>query len=159
MKLLTRTLAALAFVTLSAGTAAAQPKAPDLNGEWELNVAKSDFGPMAGAITKATITVEQSPTVFKFTQALVTVQGNQSATQEFTLDGKETTVTAPTGQTIVKSAKVDGDALVLAGKVQGTDQGQTARWTLSADGKVMTMDQQVSSPMGALVMKMVFDKK
>ena len=159
MKLLTRTLAAVAFVTLSATGAAAQAKAPDFNGQWEMNAAKSDFGPMAGMLTKASLSVEQTATNIKYSQSLGTPQGDRTLAQEFPLDGKEITETAPTGQTVVRSAKVAGDTLVFSGKVQGTDQGQASRWTLAPDGKSMTIDQQFSGPMGTMAMKIVFDKK
>ena len=157
--MLKRTLAAAALTLVAATTAVAQAKAPDFSGTWEMNVAKSELGPMAGAVTKVNFTVEQTPTTLKFTQNISTVQGDRTQSQEFTLDGKEVTETAPTGQTVVRSAKVDGDALLLVGKVQGTEQGQTSRWTLGPDGKTMTVDQNISSPMGALTLKFVFDKK
>jgi hypothetical protein len=50
----------------------------------------------------------------------------------------------------VTTAKVEGDAIVLAGKLQGGEGGQTSRWTLAPDGKSMTIDQQMYGPMGAL---------
>lgn len=160
MQILKRTLAAATLTLAAATTAFAQAKTPDFSGQWEMNVAKSELGPMAGAVTKVNFTVEQSPTTLKYTQNISTVQGDRSMAQEFTLDGKEITETAPTGQTVVRSAKFDGDALLLVGKVQGTEQGQTTRWTLAPDGKTMTVDQQITgTPAGTLALKFVFDKK
>jgi hypothetical protein len=159
MQILTRTLAAAALVVAAASTAAAQAKAPDFSGQWELNAAKSDLGPAAGALTKLTFTIQQTPTTLKFTQAVSTTQGDQTVDQEYTLDGKEAARTIPTGQTIVTTAKVEGGAIVLAGKLQGGEGGQTSRWTLAPDGKSMTMEQQMTGPMGALSMKFVLDKK
>jgi hypothetical protein len=159
MQIIKRTLAAAALVVAATTTAAAQAKAPDFSGQWEMNTSKSDLGPMAGAITKLVFTVQQSPTTLKFSQAVSTTQGDQTIDQELTLDGKEITRTIPTGQTVVTTAKVEGDAIVLAGKLQGGEGGQTSRWTLAPDGKSMTIDQQMSGPMGALTMKFVLDKK
>jgi hypothetical protein len=158
MQILKRTLAAAALVAAAATTAAAQ--APDFTGQWEMNAAKSDLGPAAGALTKLVFTIQQSPTTLKFSQAISTTQGDQTIEQEFTLDGKEVTRTVPTGQTVVTTAKVEGGAIVLAGKVQGADAGQTSRWTLAPDGKSMTIDQSMTGgPMGPLTMKFVLDKK
>jgi len=155
-----RTLAAAAVITVSAAAASAQPKTPDFSGQWELNTGKSDLGPAAGMITKITFTVAQTPANIKFTQAVSTVQGDQTSSQDYTLDGKETEGAGPGGMTIVRSAKFAGDTIVILGKMKdAADQGQTSRWTLAPDGKTMLIQQQISSPMGAMSMKLVFDKK
>ena len=159
--MLTRTLAAAAL-TLSAVAAPAQPKAPDFTGQWELNVAKSDFGPMAAqAPTKASMTITQNATTLKFAQAVSSPMGDQSSTQELTLDGKEQTVNGADGQPATSSASVAGDTLVLSSKMQrqGMDITAVSRWTLSPDGKLLTIDRQLATPMGALTMKLVYDKK
>ncbi|AHG88989.1 hypothetical protein J421_1452 [Gemmatirosa kalamazoonensis] len=159
MKLLKRTLAAFAVVTLTAGAAAAQTTAPDFSGQWELNTAKSDLGPMAGMLTKITLTVDHKAPALKYTQAVSTSQGDQTMSQSVTLDGKEVSETAPTGQTVLRTAKMDGGAVLIVAKLQGTDQSQQSRWTLAPDGKSLTIDQQIASPAGALTLKLVFDKK
>lgn len=155
-----RTLAAAAVLTVASSAALAQAKTPDFTGQWELNQSKSDLGPMAGMLTKLTFTVKQDPATFSFIQAVSTPQGDQtSPSQDFTLDGKEATVAGPQGMSIVKSAKWAADTLLISGKVQGTDQGTSSRWTLSPDGKSLYVQQQMSGPMGAMSMKLVFDKK
>ena len=160
MQILKRTVVGAALLFAATSAASAQTKAPDFSGHWEMNAAKSDLGPMAAMLQKVAFDVQQTPTTFTFTQQVTTPQGSQTTpAQQFTLDGKETTETIPTGQTIVKSATLAGDTLVLVGKLQGGEQGTTGRWTLSPDGKSLMVDQHMAGPMGAMTMKLLFDKK
>jgi hypothetical protein len=161
MHTLQRSFAA-ALVVLSAAAASAQPKAPDFNGQWELNVAKSDFGPMAQqAPTKATMTVTQSAASIKLVQAVSTPMGDQNQTQELALDGQDHTMPGMDGQPATSAAKVDGDAVVVNTKMsrEGADITMVSRWTLSPDGKTLTVARDIATPMGALAMKLVYDKK
>jgi hypothetical protein len=162
MQILKRTLAAALVVVATAGAAVAQTKAPDFSGQWELNVAKSDFGPMAQqAPSKATMTVTQSASSLKFSQALSTPMGDQSNSQEFALDGQEHTANGADGQPVASTAKIDSGAFVIASKLQrmGADITMNSRWTLSPDGKLLTIDRQIGTPQGAFAMKLVYDKK
>ena len=170
MQILKRTLAVVFTAALAAAPTFAQAvskdastaKAPDFSGQWELNVAKSDFGPMAQqSPTKVSMTVTQSGSSLKFAQAASTPMGDQNITQEFTLDGQEHTMNGADGQPVTSSAKFEGDALVVNSKLnrQGMDITQVSRWTLAPDGKTMTVDRQLATPMGAMAMKLVFEKK
>ena len=161
MQILKRSLAAAALVVCSAA-ASAQPKAPDFSGQWELNVGKSDFGQMAQmAPTKATLTVTQSGSAIKLVQAVSTPMGDQNNTQEFALDGQDHTVPGMDGQPATAAAKVDGEAVVMNTKMsrQGADITMISRWSLSPDGKTLTVARDIASPMGAMTMKLVYDKK
>ena len=170
MQILKRTLAVVFTAALAAAPTFAQAvskdaataKAPDFSGQWELNVAKSDFGPMAQqAPTKGTMSITQSATSLKFTQSVSTPMGDQNITQEFTLDGQEHTMNGADGQPVTSAAKFDGDALVVNSKLnrQGMDITQVSRWTLSPDGKAISVDRQLATPMGPMSLKLVFDKK
>ena len=158
-----RTLATAAALTLTLGaaTAQAQAKGPNLSGQWEMNAAKSDFGPAAAqAPSKIMLDVEQSDTLFKFTQAMTTPMGDRNVSQVFVF-GKEKSQTGPNGASIVSTAKLDAQAVVIDAKMSqgGQEATQVLRWTLAPDGKTMTLDQQIGTPMGAMNMKIVFDKK
>jgi len=165
MQTLKRTLATLAVFAVSAVSATAvtaQSKAPDFSGQWELNPTKSDFGPMAQqAPTKGTLTITQTASSLKYSQAITTPMGDQTNSQEFPLDGTDHTATGMDGQPATSSAKVDGEAVVVNTKMQreGADITMASRWTLSPDGKVLTIDRQIGTPMGPLTMKLVYDKK
>ena len=59
------------------------------------------------------------------------------------------------------TAKWDGDALVVESKGSFGDNPFTMKdkWTLSADGKVLTIQRHFSSGMGEMDQKMVLDKQ
>ena len=134
--------------------------APNFAGTWEMNAAKSDFGQFP-APSKLTMTVEQSATSLKSVQAMSTQQGDVNTTIDLSLDGKETTGTGMMGATTKSVAKIDGGALVVDTKVsmQGAEMTQASKWSLSPDGKQLTVAQSLNGPMGALAFTIVLDKK
>lgn len=158
MRLLQHTfaVAALSFAAVAGaqGTAAAQAK-PNFSGQWELNAAKSDLGGAPAPALSATIT--QNDTAFTFAQ---TVNG-QTGSQVFPLKAGPSTWTTPGGQPVTTTPAWDGGTLVVTSKAQrgGVDVTQVNRWSLSPDGKTMTMLQEMATPGGAMTFRLVFDKK
>jgi len=86
--------------------------------------------------------------------------------QKFTLDGKENTNPAGMGRGELKSkTKIDKDKIVI----EGSQKMQTKRgdfdlqikevYTLSSDGKVLTIQTTRDTPMGENTSKQVFNKK
>ncbi len=150
---------AATLITFAASTAGAQA-VPNYAGIWEMNVAKSNFGQFP-APSKNIMTVEQTATSIKVSQVLSTPNGDITQHQEYGLDGKPTTGTGFGGATSTTIAKLDAAGLSSSTKVS-TPQGelnQTSKWTLSADGKTLNVDQGMTSPMGVLAFHIVFDKK
>lgn len=156
MHLLTRSLAAILLATTAASVQAQSKTPPDFTGQWELNLAKSNFGG-APAPPAVTATVAQTATLFKLTQAV----GPQSVTQDIPLGAKDSTWAAPDGQPVTSTSRWSGDTLVVDFKLQrqGMDVAQANRWLLSADRQTMTMLQQTTTPMGAMSVTLVFDRK
>jgi len=152
--------AAPAAAPSAAASAARSTAAPDFGGTWEINAAKSDFGQFP-APSKLTMTVVQSPTTLKSTQLMSTPNGDVNTTIDLALDGKETTGTGFGGMATKNVAKLDAGALVVntSMQAQGAEMTQTSKWTLSPDGKLLTVAQSLNGPMGALSFTMVFDKK
>jgi hypothetical protein len=144
----------------TAAPAAVASAAPSFAGTWEINAAKSDFGQFP-APSKLTMTVEQSPTALKSKQVMSTPNGDFDTTLDLALDGKETTGTGFGGMTTKNVAKLDAGALVVNTKLQaqGAEMTQTSRWTLSPDGKMLTVAQSMTGPMGAINFTLVLDKK
>lgn len=164
MTILKRTLAVATALTLAVSASAATlvAQSPNFAGRWELNAAKSDFGMMASqAPSKSTLTITQTPGAVKVAQSMTRAQGEMSSTTEYTLDGKQASSTAPDGAPVTNTARMDGETLEIGTKMtrQGAEIVQLGRWTLSADGNTLTVDQNVTSPMGAMTMKLVYDKK
>ena len=107
------------------------------------------------------MTVEQTDTTFAFTQTVLTPGGERSARQAYTLDGREQAQAAPEGVTVTGSARAADGAITVAATIVrgGTPTRQTSRWTLSPDGRTMTLDQDVETPNGPRRLKLVFDRK
>jgi hypothetical protein len=86
--------------------------------------------------------------------------GEVTAELKYSTDGKETTNTVR-GNEVKSTAKWEGDELAIAGKAQfnGADVTLTDRWSLSADGKTLTILRHVNSPMGETDQKIVLEKQ
>jgi hypothetical protein len=149
-----RTALALALLT---GTVTAADK-PNFSGEWTMNAAKSDFGPLPGptSITRKVTHAEPSLSIVEEQKSAL---GDQSTIRNYTTDGKEVTFTA-NGAEVKSSAVWDGDAIVVnstadtpGGEVQFKD-----RMTVSADGKVMTSLVHITSPLGEVDLTIVFER-
>lgn len=150
---------ALAALTLSYSLSGHAADKPDFSGEWTLNAAKSDFGPMP-APEKLIRKVEHKDPELKVTTTMAS-QGNER-TQEaaYKTDGSESINKAGSGE--AKSVvKWDASALTIATKreVQGMTIEQNEKWSLSEDGKVLTVDGVIKAPQGELNLKMVMEKK
>jgi hypothetical protein len=133
---------------------------PNFTGDWKLNASKSTFGEMpapdsmtykiAHADPKLTTAVKQSGQMGEFEM--------QST---YTTDGKESTNQGFGGSTNKSVVKWDGDNLVIETKGQFGDNEftMTQKWTLSADGKSLTIIQTFKSAMGEGEQKLVLDKQ
>lgn len=163
MQILKRTLAVAATLLVAAGApAVVAAQSPNFSGRWELSPAKSNFGDMAaGAPTKSTMVIVQSPGAVKVDQSMTTPQGDMKSATEYTLDGKQSTSSAPDGSPMTHTARMDGETLEIATKIamQGADIVRLGRWTLSPDRNTLTIDLNLTTPMGATKMKLVYDKK
>jgi hypothetical protein len=140
------------------GLLQAQAK-PNFSGTWNLNTGKSDFGPMPAPDTRTDrITHEDPELKDSYTQS--GQMGEVTAEIKYSTDGKETT-SSVRGNEIKCTARWDGDELVIAGKTSfnGADVTLADRWSLSADGKTLTILRHVNSPMGEIDQKIVLEKQ
>jgi hypothetical protein len=151
-------LCATALLALAFGFPQAQAK-PNFSGTWKLNAAKSDFGAMPAPGERTDTIAHQDPDLKdSFTQRRPA--GELAAEMKYSTDGKETTSSVG-GIEIRTVAKWDGDDLTIAGKTQfnGADVMLNDRWSLSADGKTLTIKRHVNSPMGETDQKIVLEKQ
>jgi hypothetical protein len=83
-----------------------------------------------------------------------------TATLTYTTDGKEATNQIATRE-IKSTATWQGGTLVVNSKLMFNDAEVTIKsvWTLSEDGKTLTQDSHITSPMGELDQKQVFEKQ
>jgi hypothetical protein len=161
-----KTLGALCALAVLGCAAFAQDK-PNFSGTWKLNVAKSDFGPVPGP-TSQTVTIQQDGQTIKVHVSAEGEQGKQEFTLTYLTDGKEVTVSPdapaahPAPEVTVQSisAAWEGAVLVVHQKLTyGTDPVTgVSRYTLSPDGKVLTINSDYTSEMGDATRTLVFDK-
>jgi len=147
------------FLTLALGLVQAQAKT-DFSGTWKVNAAKSDFGPMPAPDTMTEKITHQDPSLKANVASTGGPQGDMTYDINYTTDGKE--CVNHVGDNEFKSTlNWDGDVLVAEtkGSFSGTDFTSKDRWTLSADGKTLTIARHVTSAMGDADIKLVFDKQ
>jgi len=147
-----------ALLAIACGLLQAQAK-PNFSGNWKLNTAKSDFGAMPAPDSRTYIITHEDPDLKdSYTQS--GQMGELTAEMKYSTDGKETT-NSVRGNQIKTTAKWDGDELAIAGKTQfnGADVTLSDRWSLSADGKTLTIQRHVNSPLGETNQKIVLEKQ
>ena len=154
-----RKLLSIAFlIALPAAAALAQQK-PDFSGTWKLNVAKSDFGVLGGPDSRTDVITHKEPSLTDDVTAEGS-QGKQQYTVKYTTDGKE--ATNQVGPREIKSTlKWDGSILIINSKFTFNDADVLgeARWSLSADGKTLTINGHFTSSLGELDQKIVLEKQ
>jgi hypothetical protein len=147
------------LITALAGIAMAADK-PNFSGDWKLNAAKSDFGPIPAPATYTRKVTHAEPSLIIEDTQTGTPLGDQHDTRTYTTDGKEISYQA-NGADVKGALTWDGDALQINSKasIQGTDIVIKDRITLGDDGKTLTDTAHVSTPQGDLDIKLVFEKQ
>ncbi len=131
---------------------------PNYSGTWKLNVGKSDFGPVPGPDTR-TQTIEHKEPTLKVANAEEGPMGKQNWEISLVSDGTE--VAAKMGDREVKNAVTwEAGNIVVTTKLQyeGSDVVIKATYLLSGDGKVLTVNAHITSPMGEFDQKLIYDK-
>ncbi|HLY15742.1 MAG TPA: hypothetical protein VKR61_00900 [Bryobacteraceae bacterium] len=149
---LTLLMAALAIVQAHAKT--------DFSGTWKLNTSKSEFGQMPPPDSLTEKIAHQDPDLKANVVSTGGMMGDQTYDVAYSTDGKETA--NKVGENEFKSTgKWDGDQIVIdtKGSFSGTEFTSKDHWELSRDGKTLTVSRHLSSAMGEMDMKMVFEKQ
>lgn len=148
-------LVSLLFL-LSAGLAVAKP---NFTGEWKMVPGKSDFGQMP-APSSIVQKVTHSDPELKVEQTRTSDRGEFTTSMTYTTDGKECINKTRMGEW-KSTLKWDGDILVIETKAdfQGNPVTMTNKWSLSEDGKTLTVDGHASSSMGDMDSKTVYEKQ
>ncbi len=132
---------------------------PNYSGDWKLNAEKSDYGPVPAPDKMERKITHEDPSL-KYTSVQSGQQGEMTTEMAYTTDGKPSTNKTPRGE-VTGVAKWDGDVLTISSKreVQGMEISQNERWVLSEDGKVLTINNKISTPQGDFDIKVVMDKQ
>lgn len=147
----TISICAIAFLTFGS-RASGQDKPleakPNFTAVWKLNIGKSNFGPMQAPQRRFDKIDHHEPTL-RVTSTQVTDAGEDTVSAEFTTDGKENTNTVH-GNEAKSRLRWEGPALVIVTVVSmaGAEVTLTDRWTLSTDGKTLTMERHYGGPEG-----------
>ncbi len=128
--------------------------APDFSGSWMLNVAKSQYGQFPAPEVMLR-TVEVQGTRLTMSTYQKGAQGEVTTELKYTTDGKPSVNGTSTG-----TAAWYGDTLVIESsrESQGARLTQRDSWTLSKDGKTLTVTTKVKLPNGEFDVKQVFEK-
>jgi hypothetical protein len=147
------TLAALAGIALAADK-------PNFSGDWKMNAAKSNFGPVPAPATYTRKITQADPSITVEDTQTGTALGDQHDTRTYTTDGKEISYQA-NGADIKSAATWDGNALMINSKasVQGMDILIKDTITLGDDGKTMTDSVHIGTAQGDLDLTVVFEKQ
>jgi hypothetical protein len=151
---------ALLFLALAAPLAAQAPATthPDFSGKWNLDAAAS--GAPAGVT--ALLTIAQDAKGIKVDQKSNSPMGEQSVSLAYTFEGQsKNTVNTPMGGVDMNSTIAwDGAMLVIKTitSVQGQTIDQTDKWSLSADGKTLTIDTSLNISGQSMQRKQILTK-
>jgi len=133
---------------------------PDFSGTWKVNVSKSDFGPLPPPTSRID-KISQTASGIKEDVDEDGAQGKQVYTLNYPTDGTEVTNTPAPGMDIKSKANFDAATLVISSKLnfQGSDVDIKSVWSLSPDGKTLTVASHLNiTGMGELDTKYIFDK-
>lgn len=160
------TLAAFVLVATAVVAAAAKP---NFAGTWSLDTAKSECGQRG--CNAETLTVKQDGDKIDVERKFTTQQGDRTTNDSYVADNKEGDFTMQMMGNSMKGKRTvkwtaDGSALEIkeTASVPTPDGGtanieSTSKWTLSGDGKTLTVEQTRTSPRGTQTSKRVFNKQ
>lgn len=133
---------------------------PNLSGTWKLNVSKSDFGQIPPPDSRTEVITDSEPAIKIVATWAGGPMGDGNNTMDLDTSGKETT-TQIMGNDAKSTAKWDGQSLIVntSLSMQEADVTVKSSYSLSADGKTLTVLAHVTGPMGAMDMKSVYDKQ
>ncbi|HME09651.1 MAG TPA: hypothetical protein VKG25_21515 [Bryobacteraceae bacterium] len=146
-----------AAVVVPAASAASGSK-PNYSGTWKLNTAKSDFGPLPPPDSETDVIDHKEPTVVINVDA-ATAQGPQKYTLNTTTDNVESAVKMGPRDAKVKTTWEAGNISSTV-KLTFNDQDVSMKrvYVLSPDGKTLTVNNHLESPMGEADQKLIYEK-
>jgi hypothetical protein len=150
----------LPFLSLAVVAALSPAQAaPNLTGEWKLNVSKSNYGPIPAPQLMVRKVRHDDPAL-RITTTQKGAQGEITTELTYTTDGKPA-VNKVGGSEAKGAAHWQGDKLVIDStrEVQGNPMRSRETWSLSADGKVLTIATHLGLPQGEFDLTLVFYKQ
>jgi hypothetical protein len=148
----------LTLLIVAIGLVEAQARS-NFSGTWKVNISKSDFGPIPAPDSQVQKINHEDPNI-KVNVAESGENGDLNFDLSYTTDGKECTNTVA-GNEFKSVLNWEGDDLVIdtKGSFNGTDFTAKDRWTISEDGKTLTVQRHLTSAMGEADQKVLFEKQ
>jgi hypothetical protein len=155
-----KSLAATVFMIAALASAGRAADKPNFSGDWKINAAKSNFGPVPAPTTYTRKVTHAEPSITIEDTQTGGPAGDQHDTRTYTTDGKEISYQG-NGADVKSALTWDGDALQVNSKasVQGMDIIIKDKITLGDDGKTMTDAVHIALPQGELDLTLVFEKQ
>jgi hypothetical protein len=147
------------FLALALAASVSAQAKPNFSGAWKVNTSKSDFGPMPAPQTASLKIGHEDPNL-KVSVSQTSDRGEFSYDAAYTTDGKESTNTIRDNP-IKSVVKWDGDTLTFDTKASfaGNEVTIKDKWMLSEDGKIITVERQLSSSQGEANQKLIYEKQ
>lgn len=159
MKKVHSILFATACMTVAFFAASAAQSAPNLSGDWKLNLSKSNYGSFPAPLAVTRKIVLDGPKLSMITTQK-SAKGDVTSQLHYTTDGKESVNQLATGESKGTAQWIADKLMVTSSReVQGTTLKQTEIWSLSPDAKTLTIDAHVSLPNGEFDVKQVFERQ
>lgn len=172
MKLAQRIIGMTAMLLLAVGVVAAHAQ-PQFTGTWVLDPTQSQFpthgdkgpgGPDAQAQRPdVKLVVEQQGNALKATRMVARGNRERSTSETYVTDGTDQAYSGRRGSVVTRAA-FDGDRLVVTkthtmkGEQGDKTMSRESIWTLSPDGKVLTIETKLQTPRGDRNIKAVFTR-
>ena len=140
--------------------AASATAAPNFSGEWKLDLSRSQYGAVPAPLAVTRKITEQGASL-SWSTYQKSAQREATTELKYTTDGKECINKVTNGEA-KGAAKWQGDTLVIESsqQVQGAELKSRETWTLSADGKTLTVLTHLSLPQqGEFDVRQVFAKQ
>lgn len=133
--------------------------APNLSGDWKLNLQKSSYG-LIPAPLEVTRKIKLEGVNLSMSTEQKTTQRESSSELKYTTDGK-LCINKVTNGDAKGTAHWEGDTLIIESSQQNGPQELKSRevWTLSPDGKTLTIQSHLTLPQGGVDVKQVFDRQ
>ena len=144
------TLIALATVSWAAAK-------PNFSGDWQLNLAKSNYGSMPPP-TSMVRTITHADPSLEIVDDRNGPGRSRVSSRKYMTSG-ETTNFEVNGAAVEGTAVWEGDSLVVTTKVSSVGLVFKDKMSLSPDGKQLTSDVRIESERGPVQVKLVFDRQ
>ena len=139
---------------------------PDFTGTWVMDKDRSFSNPPG---LEQTLTIVQTGDQIKLESKQRTAQGERVINETYSLDGKEAEFTPAGGQPDAKGKRnaswLPDGRVIINDKISSTTpkgpvtQEITRKWTLSIDGRTLTIDYYIDDQRGSFETKRVFVKQ